>query len=131
MDLPGLDREMSLLVPFTSMFLYLYNPIKHSSALNHLILEHPVHSSAWIYLVVLVRGDRDEGRLMKDVSAVGGVLGSKGVVFISFDDVESGLVLVHRVQDNLRKERNTHSSFKIVIATLVSELFFRSFPFDK
>lgn len=47
------------------------------------------------YLVVLIGGDRDEGRLVEDVSTVGRVLGSKSVVFIRFDDVESGLVLVH------------------------------------
>lgn len=56
------------------------------------------------YLVVLIRGDRNEGRLVEDVSAVGRVLGTKSVVFIRFDDVESRLVLVHRVQDDLEKD---------------------------
>lgn len=54
-----------------------------------------------MYLVVLIRGYRDEGCLMKDMSTVGSVLGSKGVVFICFDYVKSRLVLVHRVQDDL------------------------------
>lgn len=54
--------------------------------------------------MVLVRGDRDEGRLVKDMSTVGRVLGAKGIVFIRFDDVESRLVLVHRVQDDLEKK---------------------------
>lgn len=56
------------------------------------------------YLVVLVRGDGDEGRLVEDMSAVGRVLGSESIVFIRFDDVESRLVLVHRVQDDLEKD---------------------------
>lgn len=56
------------------------------------------------YLVVLIGGDRDEGRLVEDVSAVGRVLGTKSVVFIRFDDVEPRLVLVHRVQDDLEKD---------------------------
>lgn len=56
------------------------------------------------YLVVLVRGDGDEGRLVEDMSTVGRVLGSKSIVFICFDDVESRLVLVHRVQDDLEKD---------------------------
>lgn len=54
--------------------------------------------------MVLIRGDRNEGRLVEDVSAVGRVLGTKSVVFIRFDDVESRLVLVHRVQDDLEKD---------------------------
>lgn len=56
------------------------------------------------YLVILIRGDRDEGRLVEGVSAVGCVLGTKSVIFIRFDDVESRLVLVHRVQDDLEKD---------------------------
>lgn len=55
------------------------------------------------YLVVLIRGDRDEGRLVEDVSTVGCVLGTKSVVFIRFDDVEPRLVLVHRAQDDLER----------------------------
>ena len=54
--------------------------------------------------MVLIRGDRNEGRLVEDVSAVGRVLGTKSVVFIRFDDVESRLVLVHRVQHDLEKD---------------------------
>lgn len=54
--------------------------------------------------MVLIRGDGDEGRLVEDVGAVGRVLGPKSVVFIRFDDVESRLVLVHRVQDDLEKD---------------------------
>lgn len=54
-------------------------------------------------LVVLIRSYRDEGRLVKDMSAVGSVLGSEGIVFIGFDYVKSRLVLVHRVQDDLEK----------------------------
>lgn len=64
------------------------------------------------YLVVLIGGDRDEGRLVEGVGAVGRVLGTKSVVFIRFDDVESRLVLVHRVQDDLGKdEMEQHLSF--------------------
>lgn len=51
--------------------------------------------------MVLIRGDRDEGCLVEDMSAIGRVLGSKSVVFIRFDDVEPWLVLVHGVQDDL------------------------------
>lgn len=40
---------------------------------------------------------------MEDMSAVGSVLGSERIVFISFDYVKSRLVLVHRVQDDLEK----------------------------
>lgn len=47
------------------------------------------------YLVVLIGGYRDEGCLMEDMSTVGCVLGSEGVVLIGFDDVKSWLVLVH------------------------------------
>lgn len=54
--------------------------------------------------MVLVRGDGDEGRLVEDMSTVGRVLGSESIVFIRFDDVESRLVLVHRVQDDLEKD---------------------------
>lgn len=54
--------------------------------------------------MVLVRGDRDEGRLVEDMRAVGRVLGSKSIVFICLDDVESRLVLVHGVQDDLEKD---------------------------
>ena len=43
--------------------------------------------SCCTYLVVLIRSYRDEGRLMKDMSTVGSVLGSKGIVFICFDYV--------------------------------------------
>lgn len=54
-----------------------------------------------LYLMVLVGGDRDEGCLVKHVSAVGCVLRPKGVVLVGLDDVEPRLVLVHRVQDDL------------------------------
>lgn len=54
--------------------------------------------------MVLVGGDRDEGRLVEDMGTVGRVLGSKSIVFICFDDVESRLVLVHRVQDDLEED---------------------------
>lgn len=57
------------------------------------------------YLVILIRSHRDEGRLVEHVSAVGSVLGSKGVVFVGLDDVKSGLVLVHGVQDDLGTRR--------------------------
>ena len=42
---------------------------------------------------------------MEDMSTIGSVLGSKGVVFICFHDVQSGLVFVHGVQDDLERER--------------------------
>lgn len=45
---------------------------------------------------------------MKNMSAVGSVLGSKGVVLVGFDYMQSGLVLVHRVKDDLRW-RKTHT----------------------
>ena len=51
----------------------------------------------FIYLVVLIGGYRNEGGLMKDMSTVGSVLGSKGIVFISFYYMKPGLVLVHGV----------------------------------
>lgn len=38
------------------------------------------------------------------MSTVGRVLGAKSIVLIRFDDVESRLVLVHRVQDDLEKD---------------------------
>lgn len=57
------------------------------------------------YLVILIRSYRDEGCLVKHVSAVGSVLRSKHVVFVGLDDVKSRLVLVHRVQDDLEKTR--------------------------
>lgn len=40
-----------------------------------------------MYLVVLIGGYRDKGRLVKDMGTVGSVLGSKGVIFICFDYV--------------------------------------------
>lgn len=75
------------------------------------------------YLVVLIRGYRDEGRLMKDVSTVGGVLGSKGVVFVCFDYVKSWLVLVHRVQDDLKRVREGRAFyFDFVITFMKSHI---------
>lgn len=41
---------------------------------------------------------------MKHMGAVGRVLRTKGVVLISFDDVQPWLVFVHRVQYDLRVE---------------------------
>ena len=61
--------------------------------------------------MVLIRGHGDEGRLVKDMSTVGSVFGSKGVVFVRFDDVESWLVFVHRVQDDLEKTKEGNITF--------------------
>lgn len=41
---------------------------------------------------------------MKHMGAVGRVLRTKGIVLIRFDDVQPGLVFVHRVQDDLGVE---------------------------
>lgn len=54
--------------------------------------------------MVLVGGYRDEGCLWEDVGAEGCVFGAEGIVLISFYDVKSWLVLVHRVEDNLEEE---------------------------
>lgn len=50
---------------------------------------------------------------MKDMGAVGCVLRTKGIVLICFDDVQPGLVFMHRVQDDLGIEihYNNISSF--------------------
>lgn len=42
---------------------------------------------------------------MENMGTVGRVFRSKGVVFISFDNVQSGLVLMHGVEDDLGKGR--------------------------
>ena len=45
---------------------------------------------------------------MEDVSTVRRVLGAEGVVFVRLDDVQPGLVLVHRVENDLRAHRTRH-----------------------
>lgn len=57
------------------------------------------------HLVVLIGRDRDEGRLGEDVRAEGRVFGAEAVVFIRLNDVDPRLVLVHRIEDDLSKER--------------------------
>lgn len=57
------------------------------------------------HLVVLVGGDGDEGGLREDVGAEGGVLGAEAVVLVRFHDVQTGLVFVHGVQDDLGEGR--------------------------
>lgn len=51
--------------------------------------------------MILVGRHRNERGLREDVSAEGGVFGAKAVVFIRFHDVDPGLILVHRIQDDL------------------------------
>lgn len=64
---------------------------------------------------------------MKDVSAVGGILGAEGVVFISFNYVKPGLILVHGVQDDLRMDKantfhtNLFSNSPLAFSMLVSK----------
>lgn len=65
---------------------YAFGELVHRLFLN-LTLMYVVFILKLLYLVVLIRGNRDEGCLMEDMSAVGSVLGSKGVVFICFDYV--------------------------------------------
>lgn len=60
--------------------------------------------------MILIGSHRDESCLVKHVSAVGSVLGSKRVVFVCLDDVEPRLVLVHRVEDDLEKRKTEHTS---------------------
>lgn len=47
---------------------------------------------------------------MKHMCAVGRVLRTKGVVLICFDNVQPGLVFVHRIQDDLGVETHCHES---------------------
>lgn len=74
------------------------------------------------YLVILIRSYRDEGCLVKHVSAVGSVLGSEHVIFVGLDDVKSRLVLVHRVQDDLQKSKRVHKSTSLRILEPFSPL---------
>lgn len=53
--------------------------------------------------MVLVRCDRNEGGLGENVSTEGRVFGAKAIIFIRFYNVNPGLVLMHRVQDDLEQ----------------------------
>lgn len=65
----------------------------------------------WTYLVILIGRDCDEGCLREDVGAERSVFRSKPVVFIRFNDVNPGLVFMHRVQDNLKWENAVNRFF--------------------
>lgn len=54
-----------------------------------------------LYLVVLVRGDRDEGSFWEHVRAERRVFGAEAVIFIRLHNVDPRLVFMHRVQNNL------------------------------
>lgn len=75
--------------------------------------------------MVLIGGYGDEGSLVEDVSTVGRVLGSERIIFICFDYVESWLVLVHGVQDDLEKKVREGNSrhLKYAAATTVTSHF--------
>ena len=57
------------------------------------------------HLFVLVRRHCDERRLLKGVRVKG--IPAHGEYVVSLDHVDTGLVLVHRVQDDLEGERIT------------------------
>lgn len=88
--------------------------------------------------MVLIRSNRDEGCLMKDMSTVSSVFGSKDVVFIGFDYVQSGLVFVHRVQNDLGGQREgknisflTSYSNGLLTASMVRYIFFHHWLIKK
>ena len=56
--------------------------------------------------MVLVGRDGDEGRLREHVRAEGRVLGAEAVVLIRLHDVDPRLILMHGVQNDLRRERH-------------------------
>lgn len=54
--------------------------------------------------MVLVRCYRNEGSLGEYVGTERRVFGAKAIIFIRFHDVNPGLVFMHGVEDNLKRE---------------------------
>lgn len=64
-----------------------------------------IYSSQFSYLFILIRGDRDEFRLLEDIRPEGRVRQLEDIV--GPHQVEPRLVLVHGVQDRLRDTLQT------------------------
>lgn len=61
--------------------------------------------------MVLVRCYRNEGSLGEYVGTERRVFGAKAIIFIRFHDVNPGLVFMHGVQDNLKREMYAYLYF--------------------